>query len=72
MSVKSKSEGLHQKYEVVKLDNPQKLIDAIVLEFDDPIARIGIKAWAEAMFLHGYHKVGIEVLEKLNTIEVGE
>ena len=42
-----KNEGLIRKYEVTKLSNPTKKIDAIVLEFDDPIARVGMAARKE-------------------------
>jgi hypothetical protein len=49
----SKQEGLVKKFEVTKLSNPEKKLDCIVLEFDDPIARRGIQAWAEAMLEAG-------------------
>jgi hypothetical protein len=65
----SKSEGFVQKYQVLKYKNPQKRIDCIVLEFDDPIARKGIQAWAEAMNDAGYHKCAAQVLAKLCRIE---
>ena len=63
-------QGLFQKYIVRKINNPEKNIDCVCLEFDDPIARIGIAAWAEAMRSQGYIKVWENVQEKLKQIEV--
>lgn len=64
-----KTEGLYQKFEVTKIDNPTKVIDAIVLEFDDPIARKGIHAWADAMLEAGYYKLAAQVMAKLCRLE---
>ena len=64
-----KKRGLYWKYEVQKLSNPNKKIDCIVLEFDDPIARSGIRAWALQMIASGYVECGREVIEKLDRIE---
>lgn len=64
-----KNEGLIRKYTVTKDANPTKEIDAIVLEFDDPIARVGIKAWADAMNEKGYHKCAAQTYAKLLRIE---
>jgi hypothetical protein len=38
----SKTKGILPNFEIKKISNPTKKIDAIVLEFDDPIARSGI------------------------------
>lgn len=62
-------QGLIRKYEVIKLDNVQKPMDCIVLEFDDPLARIGIKAWAEEAKKRGYEKLHADVERKLKTYE---
>lgn len=59
------NKGLFKKYEVTKLSNPDKPLDCIVLEFDDPIARVGIKAWAKEMRAKGYERVYEDVIEKL-------
>lgn len=64
-----KKEGLVQKFEVTKLSNPNKKVDAIVLEFDDPIARQGIHAWAEAMMEAGYYRCAAETFAKLLRLE---
>lgn len=64
-----KNKGLFRKYSVIKLDNVNKEMDCIVLEFDDPIARKGIKAWAQAMTEAGYFKCSQEVLNKLKVFE---
>lgn len=64
-----KTEGLISKYEVKKINNPNKNLDCIVLEFDDPIARQGIYAWAEAMNKAGYSKCAAQVFAKLLNIE---
>lgn len=61
-----KSAGLEKRYEVVKLSNPEKVVDAIVLEFDDPIARIGILAWVQEMRLKGYDECANDVVDKLS------
>ncbi len=60
-----KEKGLYGKFFVQKINNPDKKIDCIVLEFDDPIARIGIEAWGKECIIKGYKKLGHEVLEKL-------
>jgi hypothetical protein len=59
-------DGLFKKYEVTKLSNPEKKVDAIVLEFDDPIARVGIAAWAHQMKNMGYEQVYLDIMEKLD------
>ncbi len=61
----SDAKGLFKKYEVRKLSNPTKKIDSIVLEFDDPIARVGIRAWAEEMKRQGFEQVYEDVMKKL-------
>lgn len=61
-----KNTGLFKKYEVVKLSNPGKEIDAIVLEFDDPIARVGIEAWRAEMAKNGYIECSNDVGERLH------
>lgn len=60
-----KNKGLYHKYNVTKLSNPNKVVDCIVLEFDDPIARIGIEAWAVAMEEAGYDALASDVADKL-------
>lgn len=61
----SKIAGLENRYQVIKRINPLKELDCIVLEFDDPIARVGIKAWAEEMKKQGYETVYNEIMTKL-------
>jgi hypothetical protein len=61
----SKKEGLYTKYHVEKIGRPDEKLDCIVLEFDDPIARVGIQAWASEMNERGYHKCAAEVFAKL-------
>lgn len=65
-----KKRGLYQKYEVSKISNRGKDIDCIVLEFDDPISRHGIKLWAKEMYRHGYKECAAEVYKKLATYEI--
>lgn len=62
----SKGVGLFKKYSVTKISNPEKDVDAIVLEFDDPIARVGIIAWAEEMYKNGYQQVHADIISKLD------
>lgn len=64
--------GLYKKYEVVKTHNPTKKIDCIVLEFDDPISRVGIKAWAREMLKAGYIQVAMDTEAKLRKAEENE
>lgn len=61
--------GLENRYQVQKRSNPDKRIDCIVLEFDDPIARVGIKAWSIAMLAAGYTQVFKDVQQKLYDYE---
>lgn len=67
--MKDKNRGLYNKYHVQKISNPEKKIDAIVLEFDDPIARRAIRPWANSMIYAGFNKVGHDVHDKLDRIE---
>lgn len=60
-----KKRGLYQKYEVKKLSNPTKKLDCIVLEFDDPIARDGIRAFARSARIEGYEKLASDLFRKL-------
>lgn len=69
MSSEEKTKPFYQKYEVKKISNPEKKMDCVVLEFDDPIARKGIQAWAEEMLKQGYHRAAAGVLAKLTNIE---
>jgi hypothetical protein len=64
-----KQDGLYQKYVVQKIKNPEKKLDCVVLEFDDPIAIVGIKAWAKEMFKNGYHQVAEDVWTKIEKLE---
>ena len=61
----SKQTGLEARYVVEKVSNQKKVVDCIVLEFDDPIARVGIRAWADAMAEAGYKKCSDEIIKKL-------
>lgn len=65
----SKDKGLYQKYKVTKISNPKKKITAVVLEFDDPIARVGIKAWAKELGKKGYVHCASDVLRKCEKFE---
>ena len=62
-----KSKGLYQKYVVKKINNPDKEIDCVVLEFDDPIARDGIWAWCGAMKRNGFVKCAEDTMKKLDS-----
>lgn len=65
----SKKRGLFQKYHVMKLSCPEKKMDCIVMEFDDPTARKGIRAWAKAMINRGYKAAGQEAIDKCEKID---
>lgn len=62
-------DGLYRKYEVKKLTNPSKKVDAIVLEWDDPRARVGILAWAEQMRRDGFEQVYQDTMAKMKQFE---
>ena len=49
-----RSTGLHQKYVVERTDGKPIEHGCIVLEWDDPNARVGIRAFAEAVREDGY------------------
>ncbi len=53
MSVDLKDKGLMQKYNVSRVDG-KLMSDCVVLEFKDPIARAGIKAWCDEMDKNGF------------------
>ncbi|MBS1586935.1 MAG: hypothetical protein JSS82_15475 [Bacteroidetes bacterium] len=60
-----REKGLYQKYEVKKLSKPDKKLDCIVLEFDDPINTPALMCWAYSMRENGYHQVFADVCGKL-------
>lgn len=62
----SKDNGLEHRFHVTKVNNPTKEVDAIVLEFDDPIAAVGIVAWAKEMKKKGYEQCHDDTMKKLN------
>lgn len=66
----SKDKGLYKKYEVKKLSNPEKHIDAIVLEFDDPISRRGLRRYASALRNNGFESLARDIIKKCNQYEV--
>lgn len=65
----SKEQGLIKKYKVEKIGKPAQEVDAIVLEFKDPIARVAIAAWASEMRANGYHECAMDTYEKLMRFE---
>lgn len=59
-----KERGLYDKYHVTRLDG--KPVGAcIILEFKDPLARIGIAAWAKAVRDAGYVELAENVTAML-------
>jgi len=64
--LKKRKKGLYGKFEVKKITNPDKKLDCIVLEFDDPIARRGIKAFSEGCRARGYIPLADDLDKKLN------
>ena len=69
-ALNDKSKGFYQKYKVEKISNPAKVIDAVVLEFDDPIARKGIRAWVTAMVGAGYDKAAAQASAKCDEMDL--
>lgn len=65
----SKDKGFFRKYKVKKLSNPTKEMHGIFLEFDDPIARKGIRAWAKTMAANGYSKCANQVILECNKFD---
>lgn len=59
------NKGLFQKYEVKKLSDPSKNVQAVVLEFDDKSARKAIVTWAIEM-RNKNNKLFQDVVDKLN------
>ena len=62
----SKKEGILGKFEIKKLTNPDKVIDGMVMEFDDPIAREALWDYASICYLKGYRKLCTEIRRKCN------
>jgi hypothetical protein len=60
---------LYEKYRVERTDG-KPVGAAIVLEFKDPIAKVGIRAWAEEMERHGYEQVAADVFTALANEEI--
>ena len=65
-----KDKGLYQKYEVKKFSNPDKEIDAIVLEFDDPLSWDAIARFAMDMHAAGYELAAYEINAKLEAYKL--
>lgn len=64
-----KNKGLYQKYEVKKLTNPDKVMDCIVLEFDDPISRNALHSYVDILIDHGYEELAKDIYCKLAEYE---
>lgn len=60
-----KERGLYGKYKVEKTTNPDKKLDCMVMEWDDPNGRKGIRAFAEAVKKEGYLLLYVDLDEKL-------
>lgn len=60
-----KDVGLYQKYKIKRTDGKPVSL-AIVLEFHDPIARVGIYNWAREMMRQGYTQVYHDVMKELH------
>lgn len=65
-----KDKGLYAKYVIsggrcTKSSNPTKVINAVILEFDDPLARVGIKAFSDAARAAGYGQLADDLDKKL-------
>lgn len=58
---------LYAKYRVERADGTP-VGQCVVLEFADPIARIGIATWARAMRLAGYTQLADDVFALLREI----
>lgn len=67
----SKEEGFKNKYLVARRDG-RDIGRCVVLEFQDKLGRIGIKAWSKAMRLEGYTKCADEVDTMLQNYESGK
>lgn len=65
-----KDKGLFQKYSVEKLSNPEKKIDAIVLEFDDPLSRAAIRKYAVIVRAAGFPVFALDLINKCNEYEI--
>lgn len=44
-------------------------VDCIVLYINNPLGRVGIKAWADALESAGYHNTAHDVYKKLETAQ---
>lgn len=64
----SKTRGLYRKYNVERTDG-KPVKEAIVLEFDDPSARVGIRAWVEAVRQDGYGELAEDTIHLLREFE---
>ena len=70
-----KDRGLYKKYQVTKLTNPEKNIDAIVLEFDDKLSRVALIEYAKILSDNGYSYLASDILckvEEYNEKEIEE
>lgn len=63
-----KNKGLYQKYKVERVDG-KEVNDAIVLEFKDPHAREGIRAFRDSVLIDGYQALACDLTYKLEEYE---
>ena len=61
-----KDKGLFKKYEVTKISNPSKEVDAIVLEFDDAISRVALRKYSSILRNAGYNQLADDIIVKCN------
>lgn len=64
------NDGLFQKYEVIKLNNPSKKVDGIVLEFDDPNSVNAILVWAKDMENIGLIQLAEDIRNKIKSYHI--
>ena len=60
--------GFYKKYHVSKISNPDKKIDALVLEFDDPVGVAIASIWATLMLKLGYTEAYEGISRKMSSV----
>ena len=65
-----KDTGLFKKYEVTKISNPTKEVDAIVLEFDDVLSRTALRKYSSILRNAGYMELANDIVTKCNKYDI--
>lgn len=65
LAVDKKELGIPDNYKVIKYSDPKKMVECVVLEFDDATSRLAICQWAKIMLGKGYRILYEQVMSRI-------